>query len=245
MAFEGFTRPGVDRFHFLTVTPQGDELHCKKAGCKAAPFCPHEKCACTPLGGVDLAEWNPTAARRWNRLLLLMERHYGVRPVYFRGVEPQDGKRRVDGVGRGGLHFHVLVRTPYAIDERTFRVLAIEAGFGHSVDVEPVDQGSRALVRYVTKRVAGYASKAADLRGDVPWRREVIDYATGEVETSTKPTYRTWSQSRAWGTTMREIRRRASEKAAELNAQRLAGVPLNSSSAPPAPVATESPPAPS
>lgn len=226
VAEEGFTRPPVDGDHysFVTVTPPGDSPHCMKAGCESAPFCKHQQCPCTPWEGTDLAEWNPTAGKRWNLLLLLIERHYGARPEYFRPVEVQDGKRRTDGVGRGGLHLHPLLRTPYAIDERTFRKLAIAAGFGHEVRVVRVDRGSRALVQYVTKRVAGYVTKSGGkARDGVPWMRYDVDQETGEVTEQTRPTYRTWSQSRGWGTTMAKIRERSRLQALELAAQRQAG----------------------
>lgn len=241
VAEEGLYRgvPG-DHFSFVTVTPPGDSPHCKKAGCKAAPFCRHELCPCTPWDGVDLAEWNANASKAWNRLLVLMERHYGSRPKYFRPVEVQK---------RGGLHKHPVMRTPYAIDEKSFRRLAIEAGFGHEVRVIPISAKSRALFEYVTKAVAGYVTKAADQREQVPWRQDVIDPLTGEVTEKTDPTFRTWSQSRDWGTSMAEIRRQAQVVAVELKALRSHGDASQRSDQGIRPgggaTVTESPPAPS
>lgn len=234
VAETGFRRPPLpgQRFYFVTVTPPGEHAHCMKAGCQAAPFCRHEKCRCTPVGGVDLGEWNASAGKAWNRLLTGMKNHYGSRPEYFRPVETQK---------RGGLHKHPLMVTNYPIDEREFRQLAIDAGFGHEVRVVAVDGKSPALIEYVTKRVAGYVSKSVDERSDVPWRRDVVDESTGEVTVSTDPTFRTWSQSRGWGQTMRSIRREARLVALELKSLResapklVGGVVQVVSETPPAP----------
>lgn len=215
VAAEGFTMPrsADDGYWFLTVTPPSPDPHCKKAGCTAAPYCRHEQCACTPIEGVDLAVWNPTAAACWNRLLLLIEREYGVRPEYFRSTEAQK---------RGGLHHHALLATVAKLDEKVVRRLAVQAGYGHEIKLEKVDQHSRALVEYVTKTLAGYVTKAAAERPDVPWARQFVDWWTGEVIEDTHPTYRTWSQSRGWGTTMQVVRQRARVKALELAALRQA-----------------------
>jgi hypothetical protein len=219
-------------FSLLTLTAPGDRLHCLKAGCDgsagalpatiyedlsavqrligpASPppapraACSHEKCPCTAEGGVNLAEWNPSASKRWNHLLTLIERAYGQRPKYFRAVEVQDGKRREDGLGRGGLHLHVLVWMPYKISVKTVRQLAMAAGFGHSVDLQALAPGSKAAARYVAK----YVSKSCDAREEVPWEVEVVDWETYEVTTEQRPaTFRTWSQSKDWGTSMAAIR---------------------------------------
>ena len=235
VALDGLRSPRTPdaRDYLLTLTPPGDGPHCKKAGCGAAPFCRHELCPCTPWEGVDLAVWNTQASRFWNALLTLIERHYGTRPAYFRAAEVQDGKRRDDRLGRGGLHFHVLVSIPAQLARRgddgrwralpDLRRLAIEAGFGHEVDVQPIDGRSAGAAEYVTKLVAGYVTKSADLRDDVPWLSYDVDRSTGEVTESTAPTFRTWSQSKTWGTTMAAIRAASLEKARELAAQRQAG----------------------
>lgn len=213
----GQVRPKGWRQFFVTVTAPSESAHCMKAGCSAAPFCRHQLCPCTPWDGIDLAEWNVSAGRRWNHLLVLLEREYGVRPAYFRAAEVQDGKRREDGIGRGALHHHALLSVPYSIDEKTLRRLAIEAGYGHVVDVQVVTaRKSSGLAEYVSK----YVAKSADRRGDVPWRQERVDKQTGEVTENTDATFRTWSQSKTWGTTMARIRAEMQALALELKRQR-------------------------
>jgi hypothetical protein len=183
--------------YHLTITAPGVELHCKKSGCSATD-CAHEKCGCTPLGGVSLGEWNPTASKRWNHLLTLVERHYGERPQYFRAVECQDGKRTVDGCGRMALHFHVLIRTDGSLSAKTLRKLAIQAGFGHELKLQELAPGSKAAARYVAK----YVTKSCDERDDVPWIVDQVD-DDGEVTAeNVRATFRTWSQSKGWGTSM-------------------------------------------
>lgn len=223
VAVEGMFKP--DGAHYLlTLTPPGDRLHCMKSGCVATE-CAHEKCSCTPEGGVSLGEWNPTASTRWNHLLTLIERSYGGRPQYFRAVECQDGKRTEDGCGRMGLHLHVLLRTDRVLNVRTVRRLAIQAGFGHAVDIQVLSAGSRKAAKYVAK----YVTKSCDERDDVPWLVDQVDQETGEVTTENRPaTFRTWSQSRRWGTTMAEIcvdlRRRWDARQAELDRDQAQGL---------------------
>lgn len=218
VAHEGVSRlraEGVLRY-FLTLTAPSESQHCMRPGCEAAPYCRHEKCPCTPAEGVDLAVWNAQAGKAWNRFLLYVEKEYGVRPQFFRAAEPQDGKRREDGIGRGALHHHVLVVVPAVLEEKKLRQLAIRAGYGHVLDLQLVDSGSKALAQYVTKRVAGYVAKGADGRSDVAWRQEVVDLETGELTERTDATYRTWSQSQNFGPSMASIRRQAQVKALEI-----------------------------
>jgi hypothetical protein len=187
-------------FYLLTLTAPGDRLHCKKAECHA-DGCAHEKCDCTPLGGVDLGLWNPHASKHWNRFLVEFERQHGERPAYFRAVECQDGKRAVDGCGRLALHFHVLLRTEVTLSTSQIRKLAIANGFGHSVKLDPLEPGSRAAARYVAK----YVTKSCNERDDVPWLVDQVD-EYGEVTKENRPaTFRAWSQSKNWGTTMAAI----------------------------------------
>jgi len=55
--------------------------------------------------------------------------------------------------------------------------------------------------------VAKYVTKSADAREDVPWAVEWVNERTGEALTLVKDgRYRTWSSSRGWGLTMREVR---------------------------------------
>lgn len=197
-------------FYLATVTAPGTRPHCKRAGCDGdGVTCPHERCRCTPSGGVSLGDWNPTAGARWNVLRTALAKHYRVRLQYFRAVEVQDGKRRDDGEGRGALHLHVLVWSPRRLDLRTLRRLAMGAGFGHSVKLDMLTPGSKAAARYVAK----YVTKSADDRELVPWIGDLVDPDSGVVyQDQVTPTYRTWSQSAKWGTTMAAIRTAARRK---------------------------------
>lgn len=150
----------------------------------------------------DLAAWNASAGARWNRLMQDVRRLLGPRVQFFKGCEVQR---------RGALHYHVLLRdpsgSPLALSTGQLRKLAIKHGFGHSVDVQRLQKGH---AHYAAK----YASKASDDRQEVPWRGwarcERVDKFTGEVKVSkrwvTTGTYRTWTASREWGRTMKEIR---------------------------------------
>lgn len=192
--------------YFLTLTAPGAEAHCLRAGCSGAGDglgCRHPRCPCTPVGGVDLAEWNTSHSARWNRLRTALRRDYpGLQ--FFRGVEVQNR--------RPALHDHAMVWSPTPLHVGDLpglpglRSRAISAGFGHSLDCPPVDPGSRKAAYYVSK----YVTKATDLRESVPWIGETVDTRTGEVTRGLVPgRYRTWSMSRGWGSTMAEVRQAA------------------------------------
>lgn len=186
VATSGMTAERAQRYMALaTFTAPGRAEHRLPNG---------ERCECTPPGGVDLAEWNSTHSRRWNHLRTLLRREYPDLQ-FMRGVEVQ---------GRGALHDHAIVYSPAgALDLALVRRLAIRAGFGHSVDLAPCTPGSKRAAYYVSK----YVTKACDSRDDVPWLGEVVDRQTGEVTVGLVPgRYRTWSCSREWGDTMRDVR---------------------------------------
>ncbi|HVY11390.1 MAG TPA: hypothetical protein VHB18_14715 [Mycobacteriales bacterium] len=175
---------GAGHLHLVTLTAPGDRAHRMPSG---------DWCPCTPQGGVDLARWNATASKRWNRLRTAMSREYeGLE--YFRAAEVQR---------RGALHFHLVVWSARPLDRHVVRRLAVIAGFGHEADVRTLAAGSRAHARYVSK----YVTKACDQRETVPWVGEIVDVGTGEIrEARCRATYRTWAASRGWGTTMRAVR---------------------------------------
>jgi hypothetical protein len=143
-------------------------------------------CDCTPPGGVDLATWNGDAAHNWNRFHQDLERAWGQRLQYFRGVEVQ---------GRGALHFHVLIRLQVGqvVKLGELRKLAIKHQFGHSLTCDPVRDGRGA--GYAAK----YVTKAAGAREGVPW----VQRSTGEIKR--RAGYRCWSSSRRWGLTMGQL----------------------------------------
>jgi hypothetical protein len=244
IALSGATVAG-ERSYFVTLTPVGDRVHCKRPGCDRAPDCGHELCPCTVEGGPDLADWNASHGRRWNHFVTALRR---VAPdvQFMRGCEVQDGKRRTDKRGRQGLHDHVILRTRYALDEKLIRRLAVQTGYGHSVTMDDMHPGSDREASYVSK----YISKSADARWDVPWRADVIDVETGELTRQlVKARFRTWSASRNWGTTMVQLRAEAAVWArANLSSSPTADLPAATPLEPTVitePQAVESPPLPS
>ncbi len=178
LAESGTRRSRGGFLYLLTLTAPGDTAH---------------KCRCTPAGGVDLAAWNTAHSRYWNRFRTRVSKEYqGLE--FFRGVEVQD---------RGALHDHSMVWSPRPLLESWVREVAMDAGYGHQVDLSAVEPGSRRAARYVAK----YVTKAVDLRAQVPWLAEVVDSRTGEVTVAEVPgRYRTWSMSRHWGGTMAGVR---------------------------------------
>lgn len=153
-------------------------------------------CRCTPVGGVDLAAWNASHSSRWNHFRTrLRQAHPSVQ--FFRGVEVQS---------RGALHDHAMVRSDLPLQKAQLRAMAMDAGFGHSVDLAPVAPGSKQAAYYVAK----YVTKATDARESVPWLGDLVDVDTGEVSVGRVPgRYRTWSMSREWGATMAAVRAEA------------------------------------
>jgi len=186
VAFSGMVkqRPSRGFVYFLTVTAPGDRRH--RVG-RSGPWC-----ECTPEGGVDLAEWNASHSRRWNHLRTSLRRdHPGLE--FMRGVEVQD---------RGALHDHAMIWSPTELSVDEVRRRAIAAGFGHEVEMPPVEPGSRKAAYYVSK----YVTKATDARDRVPWAADVVDLQTGEVSRGrVSGRYRTWSCSRGWGDRMADV----------------------------------------
>ena len=174
------------------------------ATCTASSF-PHRMpsgdfCPCG-VEDFDLAKWNASHSSRWNHLRTLLRRaHPGME--FFRAIEPQK---------RGALHDHVIVWSPSPIAVTELRRLAIQSGFGHSVDLQPAQRHSSQIPEYVSK----YVTKGCDSREEIPWYGEIIDYDTGEVTEGLvdRAPYRTWSQSQAWGTTMSAVRAEAAQMA--------------------------------
>jgi hypothetical protein len=99
-----------------------------------------------------------------------------------------------------------MVWSPVPLDRAWLREVAMDAGFGHSVDLAVCVPGSRKASYYVSK----YVTKATDARAAVPWATDFVDVQTGEVYRADGPgRYRTWSMSREWGSTMATVRARA------------------------------------
>jgi hypothetical protein len=110
---------------------------------------------------------------------------------FFRAAEVQD---------RGLLHQHLLLHSETAVTPGQVQAAALAAGFGCVMDHQEVSSPQQ-TARYLSK----YVGKSTDQRPSVPWERLVVDEESGEVvEVRTRPTYRSYSQSRRWGLTMRD-----------------------------------------
>jgi hypothetical protein len=145
---------------------------------------------------MSVGEWNRQESACWNRLRTALTRE---RRVIFLGcVEVQDGKRRRDGVGRCYLHRHVMLFSDQVLTHEEVQALALAAGYGCVLDIEPVASVEKAA-RYISK----YVTKSSGARGVVPW--EWMNPTTGEL-IGKRATYRLWSSSHTWGVTMREIK---------------------------------------
>jgi hypothetical protein len=100
-----------------------------------------------------------------------------------------------------------MIWSPFELSLRELRKLALAAGFGHEVYAPEIAPGSTRAAYYVSK----YVTKACDARDSIPWLGELVDLHTGELTEGLVPArYRTWSQSREWGTSMAAVRAEAS-----------------------------------
>lgn len=183
--------PGSTVLLVTLTAPSDVDQHCrrhKRCGGRRDDTC--DVCPCTPEDGVHLAEWNGQCSARWNRFIEQLRRETGIKLQYFRAAEVQQ---------RGALHFHVLIRLPRgrgaALSVKQVRRLAMDYGFGHSVDLAVVNDERAA--GYVAK----YVVKACADRSLMPW----VHRRTAEV-TNGHGRYRCWTASRQWGTTMAEVR---------------------------------------
>jgi hypothetical protein len=143
-------------------------------------------CGCEAHGLSD-GMWNAGESANWNRLRTSLARD---RDVTFVGA--------VETQKRGMLHRHVMVFVDQVLTFDEVQSLALAAGYGCVVDLEPVRSSEKAA-RYISK----YVTKASGDRAVVPWER--LDMSTGEL-LGKRATYRLWSSSRKWGVTMKEIR---------------------------------------
>lgn len=194
----------------LTVTAPSDRgSHCRRhARCDGiGREC--DLCPCTPPGGIDLAEWNSTYTARFNRVLEAIRRGEAspprvglrrrVKVEYFHGREVQK---------RGALHGHLVLldieQEGVHLDRGLLRQLLIHHGFGHEFELARIGtskhQGSKSRTAgRVAGYVAKYVSKAADARETVPWPA---------MPRRRQAPYRTWTRSRGWPSSMKEVRAR-------------------------------------
>lgn len=187
-------------FQYLTtLNPPGDPGHRRWHPGRRGR---HERCDCHVARAAGDASWNASAGKRWNHFLTTLRRlHPSVQ--FFRAAEVQK---------RGLLHQHLLLWSETDITPGEVQAAALVAGFGCVMDHQHVTSPQQAA-RYLAK----YVGKSTDQRPDVPWERIVIDDQGVVLEVKSQPTYRSYSQSRQWGLTMRdclEVSRRAAAIAA-------------------------------
>lgn len=170
--------------YFLTLTAPGTDEHLRWYQGKRPRSRP--ACHCHEHGETD-GSWNAQESACWNRLRTALTRD---RKVIFCGA--------VETQRRGLLHRHVQVFVEGHLEHAEVQALAIAAGYGCVLDLEPVRSAEKAA-RYISK----YVTKAASDRAVIPWER--VDEQTGEL-VGKRATYRLWSSSRRWGVTMKEIK---------------------------------------
>jgi hypothetical protein len=178
----GWTDRPTERVYFVTLTAPSE---------KGGHFMPSgDLCPCTPLEGINLAQWHATVGKRWNLFITDLRRQFGD-VQYAKAAEVQEE--------RGAVHFHALLRCDAVLSVAMVRQLAIKHGFGHEVDVQlvPASTDAARAAGYAAK----YASKSADARQEVDW----LDLRTGEVLRGW-PRLRVWTASRAWGLSMRAVK---------------------------------------
>jgi hypothetical protein len=137
------------------------------------------------------------AIRRGEASPLVRGRRRSVRLEYFQGREVQL---------RGALHVHAVLLPQdgksLQLDRRLLRQLVVRHGFGHEMVLERIGTsahgGSKAktpgrVVSYISK----YVAKAADARETVPWTA---------LPHGRQAAYRTWTRSRGWPQSMKEVR---------------------------------------
>lgn len=179
--------------YFLTLTAPGTKEGHKRwvQGSQHRAGAPRQVCGCEGrLSSLGL--WNRDESKCWNRLRTALVRQVG--SVQFCGsVETQK---------RGALHRHLVVFTDQPLLFDQVQELALAAGYGCTLDIEPLQSPEKAA-RYISK----YVTKAAGDRAVVPWSSMAVDMDTGEIyERSHRPTYRLWSSSQKWGVTMKAIK---------------------------------------
>jgi hypothetical protein len=187
--------------YFLTITAPGTADHLLTYQGRRPAYRP--RCECHQHGMTN-GGWNRQESACWNRLRTALTRD---REVTFAGA--------VETQKRGLLHRHVVLFTDRVLTQPEVQALAVAAGYGCMVDVEPLDSARKAA-RYLAK----YVTKSSTGRAEVPWSVELLDQETGELTEKHLPaTYRLWSSSRAWGVTMKGIRQVTREQAARRAAQ--------------------------
>lgn len=177
--------------YFLTLTAPGSIDH--KRWYQGKRPRSRQDCECHRHGESD-GSWNAQESACWNRLRTSLTRD---RDVTFCGA--------VETQRRGMLHRHVLMFVDETVTHDEVQALALAAGYGCVLDLEPVRSAEKAA-RYISK----YVTKASSDRAVVPWER--VNEETGEL-VGKRATYRLWSSSRRWGVTMREIKNAQSEQA--------------------------------
>jgi len=144
----------------------------------------------------SLGEWNATAGARWNVL----------RTRIKVGLPDLEFLRTVETQKRGALHLHIIVWSSTPVDAASLQRLALSSGFGCEMDLAPIEPGSKKHAYYVGK----YVTKATAERYAVPWNPRVVDEETGEItHPGKRATYRSWSQSRGFGVTMKFLKAEA------------------------------------
>lgn len=203
--------------YFLTLSAPGENEHRQWVQGKPGPNRPH--CDCHRVWETQQrGDWNAEESANWNRLRTALSRFAEGSLTYIGSVEVQE---------RGMLHRHLVINLDRPLLPTDVGQLALTAGYGCVHDLQPIREASRAAW-YISK----YVTKSSGDRENVPWRADVLDEETGEVQRlETAATFRTWSAARSWGFTLkglREIARVQAQARAEHLAQLVPGSPSDS-----------------
>jgi hypothetical protein len=194
-------RLGSGFTYFLTLSAPGENDHRRWRQGKGGNDRP--ECDCHRVWEHQRkGDWNAGESGCWNRLRLALSRFSEGSLTYIGSVEVQDGKRRVDGKGRGMLHRHIVLNLDRPIQPGEVQALAMVAGYGCVHDLQVVSSASKAAW-YISK----YVTKSSGDRNNVWWQGDVADKETGEIlRLETVPTFRTWSAAHSWGYTLKGLR---------------------------------------
>lgn len=211
-------RLGSGFTYFLTLSAPGERAHRRWRQGRGGNDRPHCDCH-TVWETQQRGDWNSAESSHWNRLRTALSRLTEGSLTYIGSVEVQE---------RGMLHRHVVLNVDRPLLPAEVGQLALTAGYGCVHDLQVIQSASKAAW-YISK----YVTKSSGDRQNVPWRRPVLDEATGELEVlDTIPTFRTWSAARTWGFTLKGLREIARMQArARAEALRALGAGLDTHTA--------------
>jgi hypothetical protein len=185
-------RLGTGYTYFLTLNGPGENDHRRWRQGKGGNDRP--ECDCHRVWEtMRKGDWNKQESACWNRLRTSLSRLSQGSLTYIGAVETQK---------RGVLHRHLVINMNRPLLPGEVGPLAMAAGYGCVHDLQVIQSAQKAAW-YISK----YVTKSSGDRGNVPWRADVVDEETGEIQVmETTPTFRTWSAAQSWGFTLKGLK---------------------------------------